>query len=387
MDSGKIKPSHVFSERDVSVWWCRHIVRVCYTAIGINFAVLVAIWYFLALPNVTVPPVIYWRRFIVFPTLCMLAANICADILIRSHRLRQQAKEYTTLMLIVLFCFFLCMVHSIVAVLLTTFVVPVFISTIFADVKLTRRVFELSQALQILSGFKMRFFSTRDFGLWIWVELIVSAGILSASYLMARIQISNGQFNIRSLERFYSERKSLKEQLLRDALTGLYNRKGYERFATELVEECAASGTSLSFIMLDVDDFKRINDTFGHAAGDAVLQCVARILRGNSNGNILAFRLGGEEFGLLLKGCCLPEAHRICEGMRSLMESSRLPEIKNTQVTFSCGIACIDRKCADLISLYKAADSAMYRAKSDGKNCIVLCDEQTPHAHPQENGK
>ena len=357
--------------------WCRNIIKDCYAAVGVNFIILVAVWYFFSpnIPPADYSPVDYWQRHIVLPTAGMLAVNLVTDRLVRSRRLPLTAKEYTSLLLILIFCVFLCCVQSVLAVLLVTFVIPVFISTIFADLTMTRRIFLLSLAAQILSGVKMRFFSTRHFGVWIWIELIVATGILLVSYGMAQILIWNGQSHLTSLARSYSERRSLKEQLQRDDFTGLYNRKAFEHYVRQIQAECRASGDVLSFAMLDVDDFKKINDTFGHVAGDTVLLLLAGILQNHAREDILAFRLGGEEFGLLLAGYSLHEARRVCESMRSRLESARIPEIRSQTVTFSCGIACTEGLDTDAIDLYKAADRMLYRAKSAGKNRIELFDD------------
>lgn len=354
--------------------WCQNILHVCYIAIGINAAVLVVIWLlYMARTREPVSPGYYWGRFIAAPTLCMLALNFCADRLIRARRVTLKAKKYLALCISLVFCAFLCMVHSILAVLLVTFVIPVFLSTIFADCKITRHIFILSLAAQILSGIKMRFASTRDFGPWIWVELIVASAILVASYFFAEALIQEGQYNIRSLNRSVQEREQLEKRLQKDGCTGLYSHASFEKLGRDTLAECLAWRVPLSFSMVDLDNFKEINDTYGHTAGDKVLRHLSQILLNNSNGNILAFRLGGDEFGLLMKGFALPNAQNVCAGIQSLFASSPLSEVDYRKVTFSCGIASLaEPETRDLTHLYEAADAAMYKAKRNGKNRTEL---------------
>lgn len=365
-------------QEGISERWCGYIIRVCYVAVGINTVILVAAWSIYLYLGGPTNPVDYWSRYIIIPTLCMLFLNVLADCLVRSRRVPLIAKKYFSLLLALLFCAFLCVVHSILAVLLVTFVIPVFLSTIFADLRITRRIFILSLSAQLLSGIKMRVASTRDFGIWIWVELLVATGILIFSYFCAGILIRNGQYNLASLAQSIHERKRLEHQLQQDGRTGLYNRNTFEEFGKKMITECRASGIPLSFAMLDLDDFKKINDTYGHTAGDKVLLRLSRILLNNSDESICAFRLGGEEFGLLMKGYRIQDARQVCEGIRSLIGSSPAPEAGDQKITFSCGIVSLDETLPDLTSLYKAADSTMYRAKGKGKNRIELLDGPVP---------
>lgn len=354
--------------------WCRNILSGCSIAIGINTAVLIAVWaLYMALTANPISPGSYWGRFIIAPTLCMLALNFCADRLIRSNRIPLQTKKYLALCNALAFCTFLCMVHSILAALLVTFVIPVFLSTVFADGRITRHIFILSLAAQVLSAVKMHFFSTRDFGTWLWFELIVASAILVASYFFAETLIQEGQYHIRSLKHSVREREQLEKRLQKDGCTGLYSHASFERLGRDALAECSACRIPLSFSMLDLDNFKEINDTYGHAAGDKVLRHLARILLNNSDAGILAFRLGGDEFGLLMKGFALPNARNVCGGIQSLCASSSLPEVDYRKITFSCGIASFaEPEIGDLMRLYKAADAAMYQAKRNGKGRIEL---------------
>jgi diguanylate cyclase len=157
-----------------------------------------------------------------------------------------------------------------------------------------------------------------------------------------------------------------------DPLTGVANRKSFdERFAVEIArrQRGAASGVML---LWDIDDFKQINDTYGHRAGDRVLQKVAACFKAAARRACdLAARIGGEEFVLLLDGIALPEALIIANEVRASVESLRfhfrgLP----VRVTVSCGITELQiQDGAD--SAFDRADSALYQAKRGGKNLCI----------------
>lgn len=352
--------------------WCRLILWVCYAAIGINLAVLIATWYFFVFIVYEASHLDYWLRYIIGPSAVMLLVTLFVHYLIEKGRLSSAAKQYATLLLVLFFCLFLCFVHGIVSVLLATFVFPIFLSTIFADLKLSRNIFILSLFGLLLSGMKMHLFSARPFGHWIFIEMFTALGLLTACYMLSKIMIKSGQDYLSSLQAFSIDRHHLKEQLKLDPFTGLYNRKTFDELLPQIIEECKASDDCLSLAVLDLDGFKKVNDKYGHVAGDAVIQRLANILIGNKTKNIFAFRIGGEEFALLLKDYCVNDAYKICEGMRSIMESSSVPEVDYNKVTYSCGLACMDKVYSDGQSLYRAADEALYKAKNSGKNRTMI---------------
>ena len=363
-EEGRRRPEH----------WCQLIINICYAAIGINAVILIAIWYFFAYAAPEIPHALYWVKYIIVPSLVMLAVNILVHRFVCGRKSPLLYKEYAVISLILFFCTFLCVVHGIAAVLLATFCLPVFVSSLFANLKMTKRIFILSQLALLASAVRMHFFTSRVYGHWIWYEALTASGILLASYLLTRVFIRYGQYNISSLIDSYNNQKSLREQLKYDSFTGLYNRRTYEELLPRLMAECRSADACLSMAVLDMDNFKEINDTYGHAVGDKVLLRLAHILLNNCGEHIYAFRLGGEEFALLFRDYCVQDAYKVCEGIRSIMEASSVPEIKNRRVTFSCGLVCMNKLHMNPESLFQAADAALYQAKNSGKNRIALYD-------------
>ena len=123
--------------------------------------------------------------------------------------------------------------------------------------------------------------------------------------------------------------------------------------------------------IIDVDWFKKVNDTYGHAVGDQVLITLARLLKQRLRTTDIVCRFGGEEFGAILPGCDLPKAQRIMDDLR---QSYAAIEFRADEVTFhstlSCGVASI-ADCAGPVELWKAADMALYAAKNGGRNRVV----------------
>ncbi|MBL8346591.1 MAG: diguanylate cyclase [Rubrivivax sp.] len=154
----------------------------------------------------------------------------------------------------------------------------------------------------------------------------------------------------------------LREQAMHDPLTGLLNRRALlERYGHETRE----AGVRLALVVLDLDHFKRINDTHGHPAGDAVLRDFAAALRSGLRAGDALFRLGGEEFALLLPGASAAQAAARVEGLRTIVGRWHLGQLGEA-VTFSAGVAVGGE--GPLESLLAAADEALYLAKRNGRN-------------------
>ncbi len=168
----------------------------------------------------------------------------------------------------------------------------------------------------------------------------------------------------------------------RDVKTGLLNAAAWDREATEEVARADRTGEPLAVLLLDIDHFKRVNDSFGHLAGDRVLVALADTLRAYLRPYDVAGRFGGEEFSVLLPHTSQAEAERVAERLRRRVASlvvaiddipGAIAEV--VQVTVSIGVATFGGSRVGLTELLAAADLALYRAKADGRNQVaVLAD-------------
>ena len=168
-----------------------------------------------------------------------------------------------------------------------------------------------------------------------------------------------------------SERKVFEAELrnlaVTDTLTGVWNRRhGTELLTADL--SARRPGQALSLLMLDIDHFKTINDTFGHQAGDHVLIEIASRLRRSLRGSDMVARWGGEEFVVLLRDCALPDALRLAEDIRAAI--AELPFGAMGSLTVSVGVAEA-RAGEDLTTWLERADQALYRAKRSGRNEVA----------------
>lgn len=162
-----------------------------------------------------------------------------------------------------------------------------------------------------------------------------------------------------------------------DGLTGLWNRAYFnERLEAEL-SVAQRKGGPISLVMCDLDHFKKLNDTFGHPAGDAVLQGFAQVLRQELRAYDIACRYGGEEFALILPGATIQEAAGVCERVRASVEAKSWRKYPKLAVTGSFGVTASGLSgLNDAASWIEAADRALYAAKSGGRNRVRLFDER-----------
>ncbi len=163
------------------------------------------------------------------------------------------------------------------------------------------------------------------------------------------------------------------DKLLYDLLTGVHSRYAYEQRIKEEFHRWQRHGAPLSFALWDVDRFKRVNDEFGHAAGDKLLKLVGQLIGGGMREEDFVARIGGEEFAVLLPGTDLEEARRQADRIRETIAGTPFHYKGNPeQVTISCGLTAF-RDGDSPESVFERADRALYRAKDEGRNRCV-CD-------------
>jgi diguanylate cyclase (GGDEF)-like protein len=166
--------------------------------------------------------------------------------------------------------------------------------------------------------------------------------------------------------------RSLKARMVRDSLTGLFNHTHTLQLLEDASSRARREGKPLCFAMLDIDHFKKVNDTYGHPMGDRVIKSLALFLKQRLRKTDYIGRYGGEEFAVVLPDTELEAAHRVLEEIRRRFAEIRYPaQPHDLTCTFSCGIAQL-RDELDINQLSKQADEALYRAKRGGRNRVEL---------------
>lgn len=207
------------------------------------------------------------------------------------------------------------------------------------------------------------------------------AGMLSLITYLAQIALKNAhkareeiKTRQKTEEQLIVYSKKLKKLSLIDPLTGVDNRRSLTTLLQNELNFMKKNDTPLSIILIDVDHFKQINDTYGHVTGDNVLHKVGSILRKNIRTSDLVARYGGEEFCVVLRNTTDRQAYTVAEKLRCLIgEQVFLCEKKKPfQVTCSFGVYQVSSKLKKITQVFEIVDGALYTAKNSGRNCVVL---------------
>jgi diguanylate cyclase (GGDEF)-like protein len=176
-------------------------------------------------------------------------------------------------------------------------------------------------------------------------------------------------------------RDTLRIQSIRDPLTGLFNRRFMEESLQLEVRRAARNGWPLGTIMLDLDNFKAHNDTFGHEVGDTCLREVGNFLQVHVRGEDLACRYGGDEFIIILPGASLQVTHKRAEKLREQIKHLRVPYNGRSlgPLTLSLGAAVFPEHGSTAECLLRAADGALYKAKKQGRDQVSVLSVTNNH--------
>lgn len=175
-------------------------------------------------------------------------------------------------------------------------------------------------------------------------------------------------------------RENLRAQSIRDALTGLFNRRYLDEALPRELARSARSGQSVGIVLFDLDHFKRLNDDSGHLAGDAVLREIGALVRKTLRGGDIACRYGGEEFILVLPDASLDASARRAEALREAIgrTSAEFKGQRLGPLTASFGVAVFPLHGSTPEEILEAGDRALYRAKSEGRNRVALAGAAEP---------
>ncbi len=190
---------------------------------------------------------------------------------------------------------------------------------------------------------------------------------------LLRIKELHDQLNakVKELEEAHER---LRQLAITDGLTGLFNHRYFKEHLEQELYRASRHHSEVPLIMIDIDYFKRYNDTFGHPAGDALLRAVARILKENIRKIDIAARYGGEEFTLVLADTAKAAASMVAEKMRRMVETNAfegLPSHQDGHITISLGVATFPLDATNPNDLIAMADQRLYQAKQRGRNQVV----------------
>ncbi len=203
--------------------------------------------------------------------------------------------------------------------------------------------------------------------LFIFVIFTATLGIVASFAIRKQMELIERHKN-----ELQNDKIQLRDLSVRDPLTGLFNRRYMEETLEREISRATRKNKNLGIIMADIDDFKKINDIFGHAMGDYVLCGVADILNSSIRNSDVACRYGGDEFILILPECSLIQTKDRAETLREIIKNKdfRYGEMDAGRIILSFGIAVVPENGSRADEILKVADDALYAAKKEGRNSV-----------------
>lgn len=314
---------------------------------------------------------VYFAKYLLAPLAADMLLWLGAVVAVRS-RLPAVKKAYAVSVLMAVMAFVVYTAHAVFPVMTAAYIIPMLATVVYADQRLTTVVAALCLLEKAFSdlflswdpgrrGVLTSTGGTVNFGLSL-VLLLIFYGICSVMILTEK---EKNDVSIR-LER---ERQRYQEEAMTDQLTRVWNRQALRQMFQRMEEEREEERFFLA--MLDMDDFKNLNDTYGHSQGDNYLRSLGRVLLDLSGEQMVPFRFGGDEFCIIFSGC---DQERVRSACRAIQECFARAEVNRSHkmVTVSIGVSEF-RKKEPPAQLLDRADAALYRAKQDkGSICFEL---------------
>ncbi len=304
---------------------------------------------------------------VLLPIFLNVVVHIGVKAICKLPELHYHIKDYAVTYAVLITSAVVTFAHKEYPVASLLFVIPVMMLVIFNNKKLLTHTLTFSlvvvsiASVLTLKGDKM---CTSKFLVYSLMYLIIA---LSA--LISNIVIGFLRESFRDVEKQSIEKTKINHMLKYDPMTGLYNRQAFFEHLNSFIADYNSKGENFSLAVLDMDDFKGINDSYGHDAADEVLVTVAQYLRRHKTRADKVFRYGGEVFAFLIKTEKPGDAEEILYKVKKDFDDAEFENIP-TSVTFSCGIVAYDGNLSAQ-DLFAKADETMHRAKGLGKNVIV----------------
>ena len=335
------------------------------------FSEVLMFFVFKATGTLTYSAPVYLLRFLLLPSVFYALIALGGWFALRRLDERGRAINYVPIVQLTLLCCVICCFHHVFSATACSYCLPIFSTIIFNDKKMLRNIFLLSLVCLILAQLAGPVISSEK-SKYFLAEFLVSFVFLLGSGIVCAVLARFLQDRSNAIQEIHRKQMETVEQLNLDQKTGLYGSTAFFNRLDQIVS--SAEGKSrLGLAVLDIDDFKRINDTYGHVKGDEVLVSLAGIMKNLCGKRYLPVRFGGEEFALVFTNGTPQEYFDFTDTLRE--DFSRMKySFTGERVTLSAGLA-IWESGLSCEALFDRADKAMYLAKSSGKNRTCIYSE------------
>lgn len=310
---------------------------------------------------------VYW----IIPSVFNFSLLLITKSYIYSDKYSESTKNKVCVLQLFAVCSCSALIHYVFAPIMCAPCIAIFITVLFADKKLTKMVFVLSLVLIALITVE-GCFGLRSGDPLLFLDTAVATVLAFSVYLSATLLTNFSKEQIDYISTSLERQKTLMNEMRIEPLTGLYNRLAMdEMLSRKLAEYEKNQDISACLAMIDIDFFKRVNDTYGHICGDEVIIEIAAIIRRHSDSSSAAFRYGGEEFAILLDGRDTNKATELLDEICAELAAHEFSFSPQEPITVSVGVAAYNGD-GESSSWLERADTALYAAKNGGRNRLVV---------------
>ena len=352
--------------------WRRIHFRILFLSVIVSIIIEGIMFFWIrkvGLISSTIPT--YFQRYLIFPAIMNLIFVYASFLVLTSKRILEQVKNYFISLSIVAVTFVISVVHGGLITIYGVSVIPVLLTTIYGQKKLTTITAMACLVTQFISAYFTHWDSDKTYDVVYPINITIFIIILFCVYVICMVIIEWEEKKQKIVLEKEVERQQLKHQVIRDELTGLYNRAGLREWFSKFKREGIVD---YYFVMIDVDHFKNINDTWGHATGDVVLEYLGKILLYKQTDDFIPFRYGGDEFSILVRNMSLNQLIDKCEGIQEQYKGFVIVHMQGHKFSLSVGIAQ-NEKNLEPAKLIKQADTALYQMKCKSRGCICVYEE------------
>jgi diguanylate cyclase (GGDEF)-like protein len=313
------------------------------------------------------PILLYLKWFLVEPLLLNVAVLYIGHLVMKYIPENSVYINYIPILQMTVICMVAACVHNIFSMTLCLLCFPLFATIMFSDKKMTRTIGIICYVFLIIALVFRKVSVYRPLNdKYFWADIFVSLAILTATFIFCNVLITFSQEKTDMIQEGYLEQIHMKEQLNRDQKTGLYGHTIFMNTLEQKVESAKQLGNPFALAVIDIDDFKHVNDTYGHLKGDQVIISLADKMKKIFKEDQLIARYGGEEFAIIFSEKDLGQVSTRLEDLRCSFEKQRY-DFMEDKITISIGIAAWKQGLTSE-QIFEAADNAMYASKMEGKN-------------------
>lgn len=314
----------------------------------------------------------YILNYIMVPTLIDLVVLGASSYLIRLDKISINARNWVVAFMIFIIMAKTPFVHFKLLSLALLPAVAIVATSIFANYKMTVTISLLSMVSVILITIRSQAFYKLD-PVQHYSNLAFAIILMIAVCIITIVVTLHTKALLHSISGSYNKQQLLMNEMKKDPLTGLYNRRSFEETMDAEIKRVEENGEKAYIAIFDIDHFKNVNDTYGHSNGDVVIKALCKMLKEKSKEYGLAFRYGGEEFVILFSHIELPKVINVVEDIRTEFRCYYFQFMKKDGLTVSCGIAEYI-KGEDSKAWFNRADNSLYQAKEAGRNRTVVSE-------------